>query len=685
MHQTFYIDVDEEITSIVERVRKAHMDELVMVVPKGALLIQSIINLKLLKKEADNLGKEIIIVTQDKIGKLLIEKTGIPIEQRLEDVEGEKWENISEIKIEKEKPYIPEESSPVAKKNSKKRLEKIGSSDFFESEDEKNNEDMHINHAISSQEKKIIVKSKKNETKETSEEDEKILNKELVMGLGGDIKKNKTVFGRKIKSGPMDLIRNMDVKQKSMDFSVKEKKVHQTAKEIERNLLANEKLSSRDRQKKLSQEELMKDKKFEQFLGGSESFSNQHRVSEYSEKRYSAPSQKIVLPSKFWKFFIAFSFLVGIFALGLFLYLFLPKATVTVLLKTKSQSIDAEIKGDIKNTSIDVANKSIPAKVVSFTDEISKNFSSTGEKAATSRKARGTVTIYNEYSTVSQPLVATTRFLSADGKLFRLVSGVTIPGMTKTGADSKPGAVEVEVVADEAGESFNIGSTTFSIPGFQGSGNEKYSKFYAKSFNAMTGGGSGDVMARAVTEQDINSAKEKTLAEFNSSIKQKIKDQSGEEHLALDDAFSLSENNYKISSSIGDISDEFTVTLSAKINAIIFSEKDLKDIMKSIMDKNSEDDLKISEKTLAIDFGKSDANVSDGTILIRVHGNGKAESNIDLENLKKGILGKNSEELKAYLGTYQDFSNVEVEYWPSFMGEKIPIYESRTEVVLDNN
>jgi hypothetical protein len=107
--------------------------------------------------------------------------------------------------------------------------------------------------------------------------------------------------------------------------------------------------------------------------------------------------------------------------------------------------------------------------------------------------------------------------------------------------------------------------------------------------------------------------------------------------------------------------------------------------MENIINKNSEDNLKISEKTLELDFGKSDANLSDGTILIRVHGNGKTESNIDLENLKKGILGKNSEDLEAYLSTYNEFSNVEVEYWPSFISEKIPIYESRTEVVLDNN
>ena len=59
-HKTLYIDIDEEITSIVDRVRKTPADEVIVVVPKRALLIQSIVNLKLLKQEADRAKKEII-------------------------------------------------------------------------------------------------------------------------------------------------------------------------------------------------------------------------------------------------------------------------------------------------------------------------------------------------------------------------------------------------------------------------------------------------------------------------------------------------------------------------------------------------------------------------------------------------------------------------------------------------
>ena len=93
--------------------------------------------------------------------------------------------------------------------------------------------------------------------------------------------------------------------------------------------------------------------------------------------------------------------------------------------------------------------------------------------------------------------------------------------------------------------------------------------------------------------------------------------------------------------------------------------------------------MNVSDSSINMDFGKSDANFKDGTITIRVHGSGNIVPNIDLENLKKGLLGKREDELKAYLSTHPDIDRVEVSYWPSFISGKIPAYESRVDIMLD--
>lgn len=77
--ETIYLDNDEEITSVVDKLKGTEHVAVDLVIPKEALLLQSVVNLKILKKQADSLGKEIAIVTQDKVGKKLAEQVGIAV------------------------------------------------------------------------------------------------------------------------------------------------------------------------------------------------------------------------------------------------------------------------------------------------------------------------------------------------------------------------------------------------------------------------------------------------------------------------------------------------------------------------------------------------------------------------------------------------------------------------------
>lgn len=76
---TLYLDNDEEITSVVDKLKGSDHVAIDLVIPKEALLLQSVVNLKILKKQAEGLNKEIVIVTQDKVGKKLAEQVGIPV------------------------------------------------------------------------------------------------------------------------------------------------------------------------------------------------------------------------------------------------------------------------------------------------------------------------------------------------------------------------------------------------------------------------------------------------------------------------------------------------------------------------------------------------------------------------------------------------------------------------------
>ena len=84
MQQTFYIDIDEEVSSVIDRLNKSMSGENYFVVPKHAFFLQSVVNLKLLQHEASKAGKKISIITQDEIGASMAQRLGIDTHPTLE-------------------------------------------------------------------------------------------------------------------------------------------------------------------------------------------------------------------------------------------------------------------------------------------------------------------------------------------------------------------------------------------------------------------------------------------------------------------------------------------------------------------------------------------------------------------------------------------------------------------------
>jgi hypothetical protein len=63
--ETIYVDVDDEITAIIDKVRGARGQVVALVLPKRATVLQSIVNMKLLKRTADNAGKNLVLITTE--------------------------------------------------------------------------------------------------------------------------------------------------------------------------------------------------------------------------------------------------------------------------------------------------------------------------------------------------------------------------------------------------------------------------------------------------------------------------------------------------------------------------------------------------------------------------------------------------------------------------------------------
>ncbi len=62
---TIYIDVDEEITGIISKIQNSDKDIVALVLPKRASVLQSIVNMKLLKRAQDQHKKKVVLITSE--------------------------------------------------------------------------------------------------------------------------------------------------------------------------------------------------------------------------------------------------------------------------------------------------------------------------------------------------------------------------------------------------------------------------------------------------------------------------------------------------------------------------------------------------------------------------------------------------------------------------------------------
>lgn len=109
-----YLEKDDEITSVVDKLKSAEGTSLDIVIPKESLMLQSVINIKLLKRQAETLGKEITIVTQDKVGTKLATQIGIPVVAK----EGQTPKEVS--MSEEERPEFSENDIELKEKEATK-------------------------------------------------------------------------------------------------------------------------------------------------------------------------------------------------------------------------------------------------------------------------------------------------------------------------------------------------------------------------------------------------------------------------------------------------------------------------------------------------------------------------------------------------------------------------------------
>lgn len=333
----------------------------------------------------------------------------------------------------------------------------------------------------------------------------------------------------------------------------------------------------------------------------------------------------------------------------------LSQATIKIIPRKSDFSINVPVTLSDKITQTDAVYGVIPGKLIEFEKVVSRLFPSTGEKEVF-QKANGRITIYNNFSTSPQTLVATTRFQTPEGLIFRIPEAVTVPGAAKTGDELKPGEIEVQVVADRAGQEYNIEPAEFKIPGFLGS--PKYQGFYAKSFKKFSGGFIGP--ATFVTKEDLAKAEESVRQEILESIRAEIALLNN--FKVLDEATDIKIERLGDSDNVGAVIEEFKITLKGKVETIAFKESDIFVFISQYV-KNSQD-LVVLNKGLIVDYAEPEFDKEKNELSLKLVSSGQTVKNINKEKIISSVSGRKSSEIKNYFNGLIEIESAQISLSP---------------------
>lgn len=339
-----------------------------------------------------------------------------------------------------------------------------------------------------------------------------------------------------------------------------------------------------------------------------------------------------------------------------------PKATIAFTLKEYPFESKNSLSVRTDSSDIDLEKSIIGGELFTERKNITLNFPASGSKKI-ERKAKGKVIIYNAYSSQSQILVASTRLLTPDGKLFRLVNKITVPGAKIEQGKIIPSSIETEIIADKPGEEYNVGPISrFSIPGLQGS--SKYESFYGESKESMTGGFIG--VAAFPTDND----KKEATAKIEQTLKDSFVSSLNipEDFAAIDDSASFKIIKTEVNEETNE-KGEFSIYGEAEKQVLAFSKKQ----MEEFLIKEISENLGFKVNIIKYNLNPKEVNVDfeEGKMSFLPSVSGLAERNLNIDEFKNGIKGKNSSELKAEIISTVGVENARISFWP-FWVDKVP-------------
>ncbi len=366
----------------------------------------------------------------------------------------------------------------------------------------------------------------------------------------------------------------------------------------------------------------------------------------------------------------------GVWATGAYF----SKANIAISFKQIEWQYASAITASKNVPRVDLISKSIPAEVFHDKRNLTQLFPATG-RSVVNQKASGKIKIVNAYSSEKQTLVATTRFSTPDGKIFRLDSQVLVPGAQIKDGKIIPASTEAVVTADRAGAEYNVGPTSkLTIPGFKGT--PKYEGFYGQIETALSGGFVGE---KAVpTEADIKSAEERMTEILRTGLESNILSEQIKDYKVLDGSSSFKVNKMTVKKETND-SGAFSVFGEAEVELVGFKESALDELLKGLAGADllaSGTEYESSFRSLEKSYSEIKPNYEKGELKFNLSAKGTLAAAFDKDAFKSQLVGKTIKEAESSIQGLPGLASGRVGVWPVWLSN-LPSNLGRINILSD--
>ncbi len=348
----------------------------------------------------------------------------------------------------------------------------------------------------------------------------------------------------------------------------------------------------------------------------------------------------------------------------LFIVMYVALSKATIIVAPKEETVSADLLVAVKDK--DLRGGDIFGKVGNIAVSREASFPVSGAGDETPAKATGAITIYNSAGK-SQTLVATTRFLSKSGILFRLKKTLTVPA---------GGKVSGEIIADKEGKSGEIEPTTFTIPGLAAS---LQTQIYGKSIEAATG---GTARIGIVTEKDINDAVENMrsslLSEASAQLKTALNGDGKFSGVVFTDSFKAK----TVSVLPGEKVSEFKVKIELDVVGAAYSSALQDQAAQTLAGMISSDRKLVSSNILDAVPVIEKYDLQDGSANLKVSLAGQTIIGADSPVFdREKMAGLTAGEVKSYLEKYAGVKTAEVKFFPFWL-DRVPKLRDHVKVIV---